>query len=221
MVAVGTAVFAPLALLEAGAGVAIADGVSAGGGRWFGAVALWLAVSLSMLGSALCTGFLDKLVGKEFGHHDASLGEALRTIPYGRLVALDLTETLILALLTVVLLLPGVIMFTLTALAASILMLENRSVGGSLRRSSSLVTRHAVTTALVVTLPVFLEHQVLHAVEAIVELRFLALWLLHTVVAVMVLVPVVLCEITLAYSVTGHAGPARPGSSHPAPSATA
>jgi hypothetical protein len=221
VVTIGAVLFAPLALVEALAGVAIGDGLAASGGRRVAAVVVWLAVGLLMFGSALCTGFLDKLVGGEYGHEEVSFRDALRAVPYGRLIGLDVVQTLLVGAATVVLVLPGVIVFTLTSLAASLVMLEGRGVRASLARSASLVTRNIGTTLLVVTVPVVLEHEVLHALEAAVHLPLVALWLVHSVVAVFVLVPVVLGEITLAFVLTGHALPAPPGASRPARSATA
>jgi hypothetical protein len=221
VVAIGAILFAPLALVEAVAGVVIGDGLAASGGRRVAAVLVWLAVGLLMFGSALCTGFIDKLVGGEFGHEEVRFRDALRTVPYGRLIGVDVVQTLILGAATVVLILPGLIVFTLMSLAASLVLIEGRGVRSSLARSASLVARNIGTTLLVVTVPVVLEHQALHAVEAVLHLPLLALWVIHTAVAVMVLVPVVLAEITLAFTLTGHSLPARPGAARPVRSATA
>jgi hypothetical protein len=73
-------------------------------------------------------------------------------------------------------------------------------VRSALRRSASLV-RHAFwVTFLVVTLPVLLEHEVFAALELLLDLPFVLLWLAHLAAAVLVLAVVVLCETTLAFT---------------------
>jgi hypothetical protein len=201
--AVGAVLFAPLALIQALGGVAIHDGLAAGGGRRTGAVLLWLGLALFVLGSALCAGLLDKLVGREFGHPDESLRQAVLSLPYRRLVGEDLVLALLVGAATLLGAVPGLVALTLTCLAGPLVMIEDRTVRGALTRSVSLTWRRFWLVLGLVAVPIAVEHQVLHALEAWLGLPLLPLWLLHTAAAVLVVVPVVLVEVTLAYLLTG------------------
>jgi hypothetical protein len=158
-----------------------------------------VAISLVLLGSALCAGLLETLVGREFGHVDLGVRAALRTLPYGRLIGVDVTQAVLVSVGSLLGVVPGVLAFTGTCLAGSLVMVEHRGVGAALRRSIQLVRRRFGLTLLVITLPVAVEHQVLHALEAWLGLPFLALWAMHAAAAVIVIVPVVVAEITLVH----------------------
>jgi hypothetical protein len=202
--AVGLVLFAPLSVLEASAGVAIGNGLDADdGGEAARAVVLWLGVALLMFGSALCAGFLDKLVGHHFGHEDVPFREAVRTLPYARLIGVDAAQVVLVGTGAVLGLVPGVVIYTLTCLAGSLVMIEDQGVWGALRRSATLTSKRFGLTLLVVAVPVAVEHQVLHALEAWIGMGFAVLLALHALAAVLVLVPVVLCEITLAHHLSG------------------
>ncbi len=201
---VGAALFAPLALLESAAGQAIHDGLASGSGAGrAGAMVVWLGVALLMFGSALCAGFLDRLVGHEFGHDDVPFRLAVRTIPYATLIGVDVAQAVLVGAGGVLGLVPGVVVYTLTCLAGPLVILEGRGVRGGLSRSAALTSKRFGLTLLVVAVPVGVEHEVLHALEAWIGFRFAVLLLLHAVAAVLVLVPVVLCEITLAHELSG------------------
>ena len=196
---VGIVLFAPLALFDAFASQAAHRGWESGGGLRTLAVGAYLGISLFMLGSALCAGLLDILVGREFGHEDVGLKRAIRSLPYGRLIAVDIIQSLAIGTASILGLIPGLLAFTLTCLAGSLVMIEQRSCGSALRRSIQMTWRRFGLTFVVVTLPVLVEHQVLHALEAWLGLPFVPLWILHAVAATLVLVPVVVVEITLAH----------------------
>jgi hypothetical protein len=196
---VSAVVFAPLSLISALANRQAEDWADdAGNGPIFG-IAAFAASALVIFGYALCAGLLDKLVvGPEFGHHKESLGQALRTLPYGRLVLLDLLTAVGIAIGLALGVLPGLVLFTFIALAPPLLVAERLGVVASMKRSMHLVRRAFWVTFLVVTLPVLVEHEIFAAVELLFELPLLVLWLAHLAAAVLVLALVVLCEITLA-----------------------
>jgi len=198
---VSAVVFAPLSLFSAVVSHRSEDLIDDGGsGPLLGLLAL-VATALVVFGYALCCGLLDKMVvGPEFGHPAESLGRSLRTLPYGRLVALDLVTTLGIAMGVVAGVLPGILFFTFVALAPPLLVSEHRGVWSAMKRSAALV-RHAFwLTFLVVTLPVIVEHQVFAAIELLFDLPLVLLWLTHLAASVFVLAVVVLCEITLAFT---------------------
>jgi hypothetical protein len=196
---VSAVIFAPLSLFSALANREADDWVDdAGNGPVYGIVA-FAASALVIFGYALCAGLLDKLVvGPEFGHHKESLGRVLRTLPYGRLVLLDLLTTAGIAIGLALGVVPGIVLFTFIALAPPMLVAERLGVVASMKRSVHLVRGSFWVTMLVVTLPVFVEHEIFAAVELLFELPLVVLWWAHLAAAVFVLALVVLCEITLA-----------------------
>ncbi len=205
---IGTIVFAPLAALEAFAVGLIQDRASGAIGHGTLALSAYLGISLLMLGSALCAGLLDTVVGHEFGEEDLGWRLAIPTLPYKRLIGVDVSQALIIGSLSVLGFVPGLIAFTLTCLAGSLVMIEGRGVRSALGRSVALVRRRFGMTILVVTLPVAVEHQVIHALTASISMSFGTAWLLHAVAAVAFLVPVVVVEITLAHHLRRDEDPA-------------
>ena len=201
--AIGVTLFAPLAIFETAAGVAIHDGFEASGGRRFAAVVLWLGVALLMFGSALCAGFLDLLVGREFGRRELPLRQAARELPYRRLIAVDVLQTVLVGTAALAGFVPGVAVFTLTCLAGPLVMLERSSAPRALWRSTALTSKRFALALVVVSVPVAIEHQVLHGLELWLGFPVVVLWLVQCAAALVVLVPVVLCEIILAYDLAG------------------
>jgi hypothetical protein len=202
---VGAVLFAPLVLVQTAAGIAIHDGLTGSGDR-AGAIFVWLSVALLMFGSALCAGSIERLVGTEFGHASMSFGDAVRSLPYRRLIGEDLALAILVGTATVIGAIPGLIALTFTCLAGPLVMIEDDTVTQALRRSTALTSRRFVLTFVVVALPVALEHQLLHALEVWIGFPFVVLLLVHVAAAVLVLVPVVLCEVTLAHRLTEQAG---------------
>jgi hypothetical protein len=196
---IGIIVFAPLALLEALASTFVHDRFDDGTGHRTLAIGVYLGVSLLMLGSALCAGLLDTIVGHEFGEEDVGWRRAIRHLPYGRLIGVDVCQALIIGTLSLIGLVPGLIAFSLTCLAGSLVMIEGRGVRSALGRSVSLTRRRFWLTLVVVTLPVAFEHQIMHALAVWIGMPFLTAWLVHAIAAVVLLVPVVVVEITLAH----------------------
>ena len=197
LVVIGLILFAPLAALEAIAVGIVHDGFERGDSTL--AVGVYLWVSLFMFGSALCAGLLDTVVGHEFGEEDVGLRAAIRTLPYGHLIGVDVAQAVALGTASLLGFVPGLIAFTLTCLAGSLVMIERIPGWTALRRSVELTRRRFGLTLLVVTLPVAVEHQILHALGSYLDLRFVVVWALHAGAAIVVLVPVVVVEIILAH----------------------
>lgn len=196
---IGIVVFAPLAVLEALAVGYIHDRIGGAFGHRTLAITAYLGISLLMLGSALCAGLIDTVVGHEFGEEDVGWRRAIRTLPYRRLIGVDLLQALIIGTLAVLGFVPGLIAFTLTCLAGSLVMIEDRGIRSALTRSVALTRRRPWLTFLVVALPVALEHQLIHALTVSISMSFVMAWLVHAIAAVVLLVPVVVVEITLAH----------------------
>jgi hypothetical protein len=194
---IGLILFAPLAALEALAVGVVHGAVEREQPALYVGVYLW--VSLLMFGSALCAGLLDTVVGHEFGEEDIGLARAIRTLPYWRLLGVDLAQAVVIGTASLLGFVPGLIAFTLTCLAGSLVMIERIPGRSALRRSVALVRHRFALTFVVVTLPVAIEHQILHALGAYLDLPFVVLWAVHAAAAIVVLVPVVVVEIVLAH----------------------
>jgi hypothetical protein len=164
---------------------------------------LWIVTGLWTFGSALFAGLCDTVVSAELGHDEPPLAQAWRRLPYLSLVGLDIAVTVIVTVGMLLLVVPGVVAFTLTCIAAPLVVLERRGVGAAMVRSSELVRPRFALALMVATLPVFIEHEVLHGIEAVIGLPFLPLLVLNLAGMVLVIAPVTLCEVVLAHALTG------------------
>jgi hypothetical protein len=198
---IAAVVFAPLALIDAFGSTQAEHLFNTGGPNTVVGALVLAGTSLLTAGSAVGAGLMDNFVATEFiSGHRPSIGDALRRLPAGRLVVLDLTVSVIVAIGTVLGAVPGLIAFTLLCLAAPLLVRGNLSVREAMSRSVDLTRRHLLVTVVVVTLPVVFEHELLDALDILWDFSFLVLFGAHVLMAVLVLAPVVLCEIALAFT---------------------
>lgn len=123
------ALTADLHEVESDNGLAIAEAVAAG-----------LGIGLTaMLGDVFYTGVVAAVVGMRRGGIRRELAEIAHHLPYLTLIAVDLLFALAVALGFVLLILPGVIVFTWFALAPAVVEIEGAGVRASFRRSRELV----------------------------------------------------------------------------------
>jgi hypothetical protein len=198
---IAAVVFAPLALLDSFGSTQAESLFDSGGSNvWLGAMVL-AGTSLLTAGSAVGAGLMDSFVVTEFGNDDrVPFGVALRRLPAGRLVVLDIAVSVVVAVGTVLGELPGLVAFTLLCLSGPLLVRGDLGVRAAMARSVDLTRRHLLVTVVVVTLPVVLEHEILDALDIFWDFSFLVLFGVHLVMAIVVLAPVVLCEIALAFT---------------------
>lgn len=78
------------------------------------------------------------------GRARASIGRVLRTLPYARLIAVDLLFVIGLGVGLALLIVPGLIFFARYILAAPVVEIEHRGVTDSFRRSRALARGHAL-----------------------------------------------------------------------------
>jgi hypothetical protein len=78
------------------------------------------------------------------------LGKLLRSLPIGRLIALDVVVTLGSAVGFILLIVPGLVFLTYTAASAPVMKLEHRGVRGAITRSIELVRGRAWKVFLIV-----------------------------------------------------------------------
>lgn len=197
-------VFSLLVLAESVIELTIEGRADDGGGVGVVDAGFWLVSGLWTFGSALFGGLCDTIVARELGRDEPPLLVAWRRLPFGRLIGLDIVVTAIVSVGMLLLVVPGVVVFTLTCIAAPIVVLERRGVGGSMVRSARLVRPRFALALLIVTVPVLVEHEVIHAIEAAADLPFLALVALNAAGVLLVLVPVTLGEVVLAHALTGN-----------------
>jgi len=173
-----------------------------------GALILFVAaveVAGAVIGSAFFAGLLDKIVGAHhYGHHKVPLSEVVRTLPYGRLVAVDILRTVIVGLGLLLLVVPGIVAFTFLSLSGPMVNIEGHGVLSAMRRSVWLVRRHFWLVLRTVTLLVAAEVLLEDAVSALFHGADLGL--LPTAVEVAISATfgaiVSLFEVTLAYELS-------------------
>ena len=110
--------------------------------------------AVSLFGAVFLAGFLSRLVSAEHGTGQARLGEVLRSLPWGALIAADLLVALIVVLGFVLLIIPGLIALNLLVVVGPVIEIEDRRAWAGLRRSAQLVRPHFWKVALIGTLPV-------------------------------------------------------------------
>jgi hypothetical protein len=110
--------------------------------------------AVSLLGAVFLAGFLSRLISADHGAGQARLGQVLRSLPWGPLIAADLLTALIVSLGLVLLIIPGLIALNLLAVVGPVIEIEHRRAWAGLRRSAQLVRPHFWKVALIGTLPV-------------------------------------------------------------------
>jgi hypothetical protein len=173
----GAIVFIPLGFLSA-----LTDRIneihaeSASGVFDLGTVGLIAAVVAQAVTTLLGEVFYAGAVGLTMrkGEHSPPppLREVARRLSYGRLIAVDILLSLIVAIGLVLLIVPGVVFFGWFALAGPIVELEGRGVRASFARSRQLV-RGSLWTVLLVLVPITLASEALAA--ALFELPHLVI----------------------------------------------
>lgn len=198
----GTAfvVFGTVAAIDALAVVIVTDRHLS---RPSGAAAASVASAVfSMVGVVLYAGILDKVVGAHLhGHPDLTLREIRRSLPLARLVGADVVLALATLAGVALLVVPGVVVFTMWSLVGPVITIEDRRVFSALGRSWRLV-RHAFwLTLLLVTLPLQFEQMAMHAIHYtdIFEHPLLPAFLLNGLLGMVIGSIVGLVEVVLAY----------------------
>ena len=138
---------------------------------------------LSVLGAVFLSGFLCRIVDQNARDEPRpALWRVARSLPWSRLIRADILVFVLVVLGVIALIIPGLIMFCLFALAGPVIEIENRPVRAALRRSAYLVRPHfwwvALLSAVPLALPVDIgsddPHGWAHIVEAIALHGFVA-----------------------------------------------
>jgi hypothetical protein len=127
---------------------------------WQSAVAGVLTEGLGLLGTVFLSGFLCRLTGgTDRGQAPIALREVLATLPWRRLIVADLAVVLLVVVGLIALVVPGLILANLLALAGPVIEIEDRPVRAALRRSARLVRPYFWRVALLAMVPVILASQ--------------------------------------------------------------
>jgi hypothetical protein len=146
LLVVALLLFVPFGLVDALAGslVELEAEEDASFGQVLGlAAGIMLHIATAALGEVFYAGMAMAAVTESMeGKPRSSIGRLLRSLPVGRLVAVDLISSFGLALGLVLLVVPGLMLFARYVLAAPLLKIEGLSVGAAFRRSSELSRGH-------------------------------------------------------------------------------
>jgi len=157
-------VFGVTAWIEAFSETLIDEQELAGSG-WDAAVSL-IAAIVGTLGLVVYAGLVDKVLeDHREGRPTRPLRATLRSLPLGRLVVADLVLTIATVIGAVLLIIPGFIVFTLLCLVGPIIVSEDRRVFDALRRSARLVRPRFWLVFVLVTIPITLEEDIVHAID--------------------------------------------------------
>jgi hypothetical protein len=148
-------VFVPLGLIHAIPVHVEATSLNLGSGLEIAGagLALLLLVTTGLLGEIFYTGAVAIALTHPSEGEPPSLLQVARTIRYGTLIGVDLVFGVLVALGTLALVVPGILVFVYLGLAAPVAEIEQRSVSASLARSLRLVRGH-FWLVLAVLLPI-------------------------------------------------------------------
>jgi hypothetical protein len=139
---VAVVVFVPLGLIHAVPVNVDATQLDLGSGLRIAAAtfALLLLTTTGLLGEIFYTGAVAIALTHPRDGGPPSLREIARTVSYGRLIAVDLIFTVLVAVGTIAFVVPGVLLFVYLGLAAPVVEIEHRGIRSAFARSFRLVS---------------------------------------------------------------------------------
>lgn len=169
-------------------------------------------LSFTTAGLVLYAGMLDRIVGHHLhGHERPTVRGALRTLPWGRLLAADVALVAATTIGAALFILPGLIVFTLFCLVGPLVNIEDIGVVMAFRRSAALVRRTPWPTFLLATIPTYVEITLVHGFQfSAADKPYLTAFVVSAVIGATVGAAVGLFEVTLCYELL-RAEPAAPG----------
>lgn len=134
-------VFVPLGLLDALASEVDLDALDLSSGLKVAALvaAIGALTTTSLLGEVFFSGAVAISLTNPEHERPPPLSEIARRLRYGRLIAIDIIYVLLVVGGLLLLFVPGVLVFVFLGLAGPVVEIEDRTVGGALRRSWELV----------------------------------------------------------------------------------
>jgi hypothetical protein len=158
--------------------------------------------AMSQVGITFYAGLLDKVVGEfELGDEPEPILHVLRTLPYGSLIVADILITVVSGIGTLLLVVPGLILFTLFAISGPVINIEHVGAIKGMHRSTQLVRPHFWLVFLLVTVPIGLEEQALHwANELVLHHALIEVFIVQGITGMIVGSFVGLVEVNVAYA---------------------
>lgn len=118
------------------------------------------------LGFVFYAGLLDKLLEDHLeGRPKRRIVVVARELPFVRLLVADLVLTVVTVVGLLLFVVPGVVAFTLFAMVAPVIVAEDRKVFSGMRRASQLARQRFWLVLGLVTVPVLVEEQIVHAID--------------------------------------------------------
>lgn len=120
--------------------------------------ASFLGVGAALVGLTFFAGMIEQLVAADMeGRRPPSPGRVARTLPWRDLIVVDLLAAGAASLAALLLVIPGLIVVTLFALAGPLVVIERRGPLTALRRSSALARGCFWRVAVLITVPTMIE----------------------------------------------------------------
>jgi hypothetical protein len=116
------------------------------------------ATGAATFGDVFLSGFLCRIVSDGAYGTRASIRQVAAGLPWRRLIGADLLVALLVIIGLAALIIPGLVVITLFAVAGPVIEIERRPVVSALRRSAGLARQHFWTVALLGTLPLVLSY---------------------------------------------------------------
>lgn len=161
-----------------------------------------MAEILALLGLVVLGGVMDELVGSSIrGTPTPSLAEAIRSLPYGSLIAADLLVTAIVGVGALFGAIPGLLAASFVLIVGPVVNIERHGPASAIRRAFHLTWPHA-WLAIGITFPSILLEAVAHGVLLRVwgDLGLVGVLGVEIVLILTVGAFVVLAEVVLAYA---------------------
>lgn len=170
------------------------------------ALASIFAAAVSGYGIVFYAGLLDLVLRSYLdGEADVPLDTALSRLPLTRLLLADLALIALSAIGIFLLVIPGIIVFTLLCLVGPIIVSEDLRVVPALKRSARLVKPHFWMTFFLVTIPFTIEDQLLHGIDlSIFDHRLIGAFCVSAAIGATVGATVGLLEVVLAHELREH-----------------
>ncbi len=118
----------------------------------------FLGVGAALVGLTFFAGMIEQLVAADMeGRRPPSPAQVARTLPWRDLIVVDLLAATAASLAALLLVIPGLIVVTLFALAGPLVVIERRGPLTALRRSSEMVRGCFWRVAVLITVPTMIE----------------------------------------------------------------
>jgi hypothetical protein len=123
-----------------------------------GSVAAASSGAAIAFGELLFSGVIDESVGATLdGEEVPPIWTTIRALPLLTLLLADVLLVAVAAIASAVLVLPGLVVVTLTCIVGPVVIVERVSAASALLRSAALVSRHFLTALLAVAIPISIE----------------------------------------------------------------